>query len=92
MAKVSTTTVVSTTTLTPLARVVRTILQTVLAFGASFPTLIALVHLTAAQTAEYSGIVAGLVLVASTVQNLLEHFNVIPTAGAKAPGSTSVAK
>jgi uncharacterized membrane protein len=91
MAKISTSTEVSAVTLTPLARVVRTVLQTVLAFGASFPTLIALVHLTAAQTAEYSSIVAGLVLVASTVQNLLEHFNVIPTTGAKA-ASTSITK
>jgi len=92
MAKVSTSTVVAATTLTPLARVIRTILQTVLAFGASFPTLIVLVHLTAAQTAEYSSIVAGLVLVASTVQNLLEHFNVLPVTGAKAASNVPVLK
>ena len=77
--------------LSPIARVLRTVLQTILAYGLALPTLIGGVGLTGTTAAKVSAIVAGLVLVASAVQNLLEHFNVIPTTGATAAALIGVA-
>lgn len=74
----------SVVTLTPIARILRTVIQTVLAFGAAEPTLIGLVHMTGAQASEVAGIVAGLVALAALVQNLLEQWGVLPTTGGKA--------
>jgi hypothetical protein len=88
MATVTVKTAAPATALSPIARVLRTVLQTVIAFGAAMPTLIGALGLTGTQAAKVSGIVAGLVLVASSVQNLLEHFNVIPTSGATAAAPT----
>ena len=88
MAKVSVPVVTPTTTLSPLARVLRTVLQTIIAYGAALPVLIGPLGLTGTRAAEVSAIVAGVVLVASAVQNVLEHFNVLPTVGAKVPVTT----
>ena len=60
-------------------------LQLVIAYGASFPTLIAGLGLTATSAAKVSAIITGIVFVASALQNVLEHFNVIPTIGGKLP-------
>ncbi len=84
MAKVNVVTKADTVSLSAIARIARTVIQSVLAFGAAEPTLIGLVHLTGAQASEFSGIVAGLVFVVSAVQNVLEHFNLLPTVGGNA--------
>jgi hypothetical protein len=81
MAKVTTTSKVTAVTLSPFARIARTVIQSVVAFAAAEPTLVGLVHLNAAQASEFAGITSGLVFVVSAVQNLLEHFNLIPTVG-----------
>jgi hypothetical protein len=70
-------------TLTPLARVVRTIIQTVLAFAVAEPVLIKLVSVNAGTATKAASITAGLVFVVSTVQNVLEHFGVLPVTGGK---------
>lgn len=88
MAKVNVPAVTPSVTLSPLARFVRTALQTIIAFGVSFPVLIGVFGFTATTTAKVTSVVAGIVVVASAIQNTLEHFNVLPTMGAKAPTST----
>lgn len=84
MPRVNTSVPTGAVAVSPVARVLRTVLQTVIAFGAAEPTLIGGFGLSGAQASKISAVVAGLVLVASTVQNLLEHFGVLPTAGGKA--------
>ncbi len=71
-------------TLSPVARVIRTVMQVVLAFAAVQPALIAGLGLSGSRASEISGIVAGVVLVVSTAQNLLEHFGVLPVVAGKA--------
>ena len=92
MPKVNQSIATSTVTLSALARVLRTVLQTLVAFGGSWPLLVAALHLSSAQGAEASSVVAGIVFVASAIQNILEHFNVIPTIGGKAPTTTAATR
>jgi hypothetical protein len=82
--RVTTSTEAPVVTLSPLARVVRTVIQTVVSFAAVEPILIGLVHANAATATEAASITAGVVFIASTVQNVLEHFGVLPTVGGKA--------
>ena len=89
--KVNTATPAPSVALSPLARVVRTIIQIVTAQAVSLPTLIAGFGLNAAETAKYDGIISGAVLVASTVQNLLEHFGILPVVGAGSTGASPAA-
>ncbi len=70
--------------LTPLARVVRTAIQTVISFAAVEPTLINVVHVNTGTATEVASITAGAVFVVATAQNLLEHFGILPVVGGKA--------
>lgn len=70
--------------LSPTMRIVRTVIQAILAFGAAEPTLIGGLGLTGVEATKVAAIVSALVLVASTIQNLLEHFGLISTVGGKA--------
>ena len=82
--KVSAATTTAKVALTPLARVVRTIIQTVIAFAGAEPVLINLAHINSATATEVAAATAGAVSVVSTVQNLLEHFGILPVVGGKA--------
>jgi hypothetical protein len=81
--RVNVSTPASAVSLSPLARVVRTVVQTILAFAAAEPTLIGVLHLSSGTATEIASLTAAAVLVVSTVQNVLEHFGVLPTVGGK---------
>lgn len=81
---------VTTVSLTPLARVVRTVIQVALAVGASIPVILASTGLTGGQVAKVEAIVGTAVAVISTIQNLLESYGIIPVVGGKVATATSV--
>jgi len=87
--RVHITTTTTVVTVSPIARVLRTIIQTVIAFGAAEPTLIGGLGLTGTQASKVAAIVAGFVLTVTSAQNLLEHFGVLPVAGGKVPVAKS---
>jgi hypothetical protein len=69
--RVNSTSEVSAVSLTPLARVVRTVFQTLVAVAASIPVILAATPLTSAQITKVEVVVGGLVAVVSTIQNVL---------------------
>ncbi len=79
--RVSTAQSVDAVSLTPLARVVRTVVQIVLAVGGSIPIILAATNLSGAQITKVEAIVAGLTATVSAVQNVLENLGAIPVAG-----------
>ena len=85
--KISDPTEATSVTLSPLARVVRTVIQVVIAVGGSIPIILATTTLSGPDVAKVESIVATAVAVVSTIQNLLEHYGVIPVAGGKAPAT-----
>ena len=78
-----TTTTTAPVTVSSIARIVRTLVQSVIAFGAAEPVLIGLLHLNAMQSSKVAGVVSALVFVASALQNVLEHFGITPTVAGK---------
>ena len=81
---------VATVSLTPLARVVRTVIQVALSVGASIPIILNTTGLTGTQVTKVETIIATAVAVISTVQNLLESYGVIPVVGGKVASATTV--
>jgi hypothetical protein len=66
-------------TLTPLARVVRTLLQVAVAVGAAIPIILNTGAITDTKTIA---ILSAAVVVVTTLQNVLEHIGVLPVIGA----------
>ena len=81
--KVNNKATVNAVVLSPLARTIRTIIQVVLAVGASIPIILNTTGLTGAQVTKVETIIATAVAVISVVQNTLEHYGVLPVAGGK---------
>ena len=88
--KVNTPTSVTSVTLTPLARVVRTVIQVVLAVGAAIPTILntPLVSGNAGLTKDVL-ILGGWITAITALQNVLEHAGILPVIGGK-PGPLAV--
>ena len=85
---------VNAATLSPLARVMRTVLQVVIAVGAAIPTILALPGVAgSAVLVKDLGIAAGYLVIITAVMNALENAGVIPVLGAKpvVPLTVSVA-
>ena len=81
---------VTTVSLTPLARVVRTVIQVVLAVGASIPLILSSTSLTGGQVAKVEAIVGTAVAVISALQNILESYGVLPVVGGWVAAATTV--
>lgn len=83
MAKATLVTVKAGSSATALSRIARTLAQLVAADAAAQPIIDSLQHvLKPSQVAAVSSAVAGIAFLLSTIQNVLEHFGVIPTMGA----------
>ena len=82
--KVSTPVEAAVVTISPLARVVRTLLQVAVAVGAAIPVILNSGAITTPKTV--AALSTALVLV-TTLQNFLEHTGILPVVGGKAPGA-----
>jgi len=88
--RVNTTATVTSVTLTPLARVVRTIVQIVLAVGVAIPTILNTPFISGnAGLTKDLLILGGWIAAFTALQNVLEHAGIIPVFGAK-PGPLAV--
>jgi len=71
-------------TLTPLARIMRTVMQVLVAVAAAVPILLNTPAVSGnAVLAKYVGVVGGLFVTVVTVMNLLENYGIIPVIGGK---------
>jgi hypothetical protein len=65
----------------PKARIARAFAQTAAGWAVAQPVIDSLVKINGGKVAWLSGIAASVPFLVSTVQNVLEHFGVIPTVG-----------
>ena len=79
---VSTPTAAPVVTVSPLARVIRTLLQVTISIGAAIPIIL---NSGVVTTPKVVSILSAALVVVTTLQNVLEHAGIIPVIGGKVP-------
>lgn len=80
--KVSTPVEAEVVTISPLARVIRTLLQVTVAIGAAIPLIL---NSGAITTPKTLAVLSTALVVVTTLQNFLEHIGILPVVGGKLP-------
>jgi uncharacterized membrane protein (Fun14 family) len=83
----------SSTQLSPVVRVFRTVIQLVVAVAALVPTLVVVLHSLGVKSVNEAGLLAlaaTAMTAVTSIQNALEHAGIIPTLGAAAPVAAPV--
>ena len=80
--KVNTPAIAAVITISPLARVVRTLLQVAIAVGAAIPIIL---NSGVVTTPKIVAVLSSALVVVTTLQNVLEHAGILPVIGGKVP-------
>ena len=80
--KVNTPAIAAVITISPLARVVRTLLQVAIAVGAAIPIIL---NSGVVTTPKIVVVLSSALVVVTTLQNVLEHAGILPVIGGKVP-------